>query len=109
MYLNSPLPYMKVYVTKVFPSKSQQVVRKLFDLDSEEDFIKRILTAVEKTCPVEQLVMIKRVKSHTPNNDHRAEKWMLPPLECEMNLQHFPLSVTKKVTLQYSPVTMDRR
>ncbi|KAK1738554.1 clathrin heavy chain [Skeletonema marinoi] len=45
LYLNSLLQYVEVYVTKVSPAKTPQVVGKLFDLGANEDFTKRILMA----------------------------------------------------------------
>lgn len=58
LYLNSLVQYIEVYVTKVSPQKTPQVVGKLFDLGANEDFIKRILMAVGTACPVDELVEI---------------------------------------------------
>ena len=56
LYLNSLLQYVEVYVTKVSPRKTPQVVGKLFDLVANENFTERILMAVATACPVEEMV-----------------------------------------------------
>ena len=63
LYLNSLLQYIEVYVTKVSPTKTPQVVGKLFDLGANEDFIKRILMAVGTACPVDELVEIAETRN----------------------------------------------
>ena len=63
LYLNSLLQYIEVYVTKVSPTKTPQVVGKLFDLGANEDFIKRILMAVGTACPVDELVEMAETRN----------------------------------------------
>jgi len=58
LYSNSLLQYIEVYCTKVSPQKTPQVVGKLLELDSNEDFIKKLLMAVGVACPVEDMVEI---------------------------------------------------
>lgn len=53
---NNMLKFVEVYVTKVSPGKTAQVVGKLLDLDCNEDFIKSLLIAVGPACPVDSLV-----------------------------------------------------
>jgi len=72
LYLNSLLQYIEVYVTKVSPTKTPQVVGKLFDLGANEDFIKRILMAVGTACPVEELVEI----AETRNRLRLLQPWL---------------------------------
>mmetsp|Transcript_17587 Transcript_17587/g.26695 ORF Transcript_17587/g.26695 Transcript_17587/m.26695 type:complete len:1735 (-) Transcript_17587:150-5354(-) len=72
LYLNSLLQYVEVYVTKVSPTKTPQVVGKLFDLGANEDFIKRILMAVGTACPVEELVEI----AETRNRLRMLQPWL---------------------------------
>ena len=48
--------YIEVYVTKVSPQKTPQVVGKLLDLESNEEFVKSLLNAVGQLCPVAELV-----------------------------------------------------
>lgn len=72
LYLNSLLQYIEVYVTKVSPTKTPQVVGKLFDLGANEDFIKRILMAVGTACPVDELVEI----SETRNRLRLLQPWL---------------------------------
>ncbi|RHY33819.1 hypothetical protein DYB32_001385, partial [Aphanomyces invadans] len=55
LYSNNLLKYIEVYVTKVSPQKTPQVVGKLLDLDCNEDYIKTLLSAIPQT-PVDQLV-----------------------------------------------------
>jgi len=63
LYLNSLLQYIEVYVTKVSPTKTPQVVGKLFDLGANEDFIKRILMALGTACPVDELVEMAETRN----------------------------------------------
>jgi len=63
LYLNSLLQYIEVYVTKVSPTKTPQVVGKLFDLGANEDFIKRLLMAVGTACPVDELVEVAETRN----------------------------------------------
>lgn len=72
LYLNSLLQYIEVYVTKVSPGKTPQVVGKLFDLGANEDFIKRILMAVGTACPVDDLVDI----AETRNRLRLLQPWL---------------------------------
>mmetsp|Transcript_32005 Transcript_32005/g.47250 ORF Transcript_32005/g.47250 Transcript_32005/m.47250 type:complete len:1732 (+) Transcript_32005:118-5313(+) len=72
LYLNSLLQYVEVYVTKVSPTKTPQVVGKLFDLGANEDFIKRILMAVGTACPVDELVEI----AETRNRLRLLQPWL---------------------------------
>jgi len=72
LYLNSLLQYIEVYVTKVSPTKTPQVVGKLFDLGANEDFIKRILMSVGTACPVEELVEI----AETRNRLRLLQPWL---------------------------------
>ena len=72
LYLNSLLQYVEVYVTKVSPTKTPQVVGKLFDLGANEDFTKRILMAVGTACPVEDMVEI----AETRNRLRMLQPWL---------------------------------
>jgi len=72
LYLNSLLQYVEVYVTKVSPQKTPQVIGKLFDLGANEDFIKRILMAVGTACPVDELVEI----AETRNRLRLLQPWL---------------------------------
>ena len=53
---NNHLKYVEVYVQKVAPQKTPQVIGKLLDLDCNEDFIKNLLNSVGQDCPVAELV-----------------------------------------------------
>ena len=72
LYLNSLLQYVEVYVTKVSPTKTPQVVGKLFDLGANQDFTKRILMAVGTACPVEEMVEI----AETRNRLRMLQPWL---------------------------------
>mmetsp|Transcript_26943 Transcript_26943/g.41276 ORF Transcript_26943/g.41276 Transcript_26943/m.41276 type:complete len:1727 (-) Transcript_26943:146-5326(-) len=72
LYLNSLLQYVEVYVTKVSPQKTPQVVGKLLDLGANEDFIKRILMAVGTACPVEEMVEV----AETRNRLRLLQPWL---------------------------------
>jgi clathrin heavy chain len=48
--------YIEVYVQRVSPPKTPQVVGKLLDLDCNEDFVRMLLQSVGAACPVEELV-----------------------------------------------------
>merc|ERR1719253_1833611 len=72
LYLNSLLQYVEVYVTKVSPGKTPQVVGKLFDLGANEDFTKRILMAVGTARPVEEMVEI----AETRNRLRMLQPWL---------------------------------
>jgi len=56
LYTNNLLKYIEVYVTKVSPQRTPQVVGKLLDVDCNEDFVRSLLNAVGLACPVEELV-----------------------------------------------------
>lgn len=56
LYKNSLMKYIEVYVVKVNPLNSPQVIGSLIDLDCSEDFIKTLLQNVRAACPVESLV-----------------------------------------------------
>merc|ERR1711966_376166 len=72
LYLNSLLQYVEVYVTKVSPTKTPQVVAKLFDLGANEDFIKRLLMAVGSACPVDEMVEV----AETRNRLRLLQPWL---------------------------------
>ena len=72
LYLNSLLQYIEVYVTKVSPAKTPMVIGKLFDLGSNEDFIKRLLMAVGSACPVDEMVEI----AETRNRLRLLQPWL---------------------------------
>mmetsp|Transcript_15000 Transcript_15000/g.32473 ORF Transcript_15000/g.32473 Transcript_15000/m.32473 type:complete len:1730 (-) Transcript_15000:86-5275(-) len=72
LYLNSLLQYVEVYVTKVSPTKTPQVVGKLFDLGANQDFVKRILMAVGTACPVDEMVEI----AETRNRLRMLQPWL---------------------------------
>jgi len=63
LYLNSLFQYIEVYVIKVSPAKTPQVIGKIFDLGANEDFIKRIPMAVGTACPVDELVEIAETRN----------------------------------------------
>ena len=56
LYGKSLLQYIEVYVTKVSPDKTPEVVGKLLDLDCDEGFVRKLLNAVGRQCPVDTLV-----------------------------------------------------
>jgi clathrin heavy chain len=56
LYNNKLQKFVEVYVQKVAPGKTPQVVGKLLDLDADEDFIKSLLVSVGPLCPVQPLV-----------------------------------------------------
>ena len=56
LYTNHLQKYIEVYVQKVSPQKTPQVVGKLLDLESNEEFIRTLLNAVGQLCPVAELV-----------------------------------------------------
>mmetsp|Transcript_10294 Transcript_10294/g.24653 ORF Transcript_10294/g.24653 Transcript_10294/m.24653 type:complete len:1703 (-) Transcript_10294:71-5179(-) len=56
LYSNGLKKFIEVYVQKVSPQKTPQVVGRLLDLDCEEDFIKALITSVRLQCPVGPLV-----------------------------------------------------
>ena len=56
LHTNSMLKYIEVYVTKVSPQKTPQVVGKLLDLEVSEEFVRNLLNMVGQLCPVAELV-----------------------------------------------------
>eukprot|EP01035_Chromulina_nebulosa_P020076 gene20076-26070_t len=56
LYTNNLNKYIEVYVQKVSPAKTPQVVGKLLDLEGSEDFIKNLINSVGSLCPVPELV-----------------------------------------------------
>ena len=56
LYTNPLQKYIEVYVQKVSPQKTPQVVGKLLDLESNEEFVRTLLNAVGQLCPVAELV-----------------------------------------------------
>lgn len=72
LYQNSLLQYIEVYVTKVSPAKTPQVIGKLFDLGANEDFVKRILMAVGSACPVDDMVEIAEKR----NRLRMLQQWL---------------------------------
>ena len=56
LYTNQMHKYIEVYVQKVSPHKTPQVVGKLLDLECNEDFIKALLNTVGPQCPIAELV-----------------------------------------------------
>jgi clathrin heavy chain len=56
LFSNKLLKHLEVYVEKVAPQKTPQVVGKLLDLDCEEEFVRRLLDSVRNLCPVDPLV-----------------------------------------------------
>jgi clathrin heavy chain len=56
LYSNNLLKYVEVYVQKVSPQKTPQVVGKLLDLEANEEFVRGLLNSVGQLCPVAELV-----------------------------------------------------
>uniref|UniRef100_A0A7S1G8A3 Clathrin heavy chain n=2 Tax=Bicosoecida sp. CB-2014 TaxID=1486930 RepID=A0A7S1G8A3_9STRA len=56
LFSNGLKKFIEVYVQKVAPAKTPQVVGRLLDLDCDEDFIKALITSVRAQCPVGPLV-----------------------------------------------------
>jgi clathrin heavy chain len=56
LYSHNLMKYIEVYVQKVSPQKTPQVVGKLLDLEANEEFIRALLNAVGQLCPVAELV-----------------------------------------------------
>lgn len=56
LYNNSLKKFIEVYVQKVSPAKTPEVVGKLLDLDCDEEFIRNLLTSVRHAVPVDELV-----------------------------------------------------
>jgi clathrin heavy chain len=72
LYTNSLIQYIEVYVTKVSPQKTPQVVGKLLELDANEDLIKKILMSVGTACPVDEMVEI----AETRNRLRLLQPWL---------------------------------
>jgi len=72
LYQNSLYNYIEVYVTKVSPTRTPQVVGKLFDLGANEDFVKKILMSVGSACPVDDMVEI----AETRNRLRMLQQWL---------------------------------
>jgi clathrin heavy chain len=64
---NNLLKYVEVYVTKVSPQKTPQVIGKLLDLETGEDVIRNLLNAVGPLCPVAELVEQVRISVDVNN------------------------------------------
>lgn len=56
LYSNNLQKYIEVYVQKVSPQKTPQVVGKLLDLECNEEFVKNLMNSVGQLCPVAELV-----------------------------------------------------
>lgn len=56
LYNNQMHKYIEVYIQKVSPQKTPQVIGKLLDLECNEDFIKALLNTVGPQCPIGELV-----------------------------------------------------
>ena len=56
LYSNNLNKYIEVYVQKVSPQKTPQVVGKLLDLECNEEIVKGLLNSVGQMCPVAELV-----------------------------------------------------
>jgi clathrin heavy chain len=56
LYNNNLQKYIEVYIQKVSPQKTPQVIGKLLDLEANEEFIKNLLNSVGQLCPVPELI-----------------------------------------------------
>lgn len=56
LFSNNMQKYIDVYVQKVSPQKTPQVIGKLLDLEASEEYIRTLLTTVGQLCPVAELV-----------------------------------------------------
>ena len=56
LYSNNLLKYIEVYVQKVSPQKTPQVIGKLLELDCNEEWVRGLLNSVGQACPVDELV-----------------------------------------------------
>ncbi|CAK8987762.1 Clathrin heavy chain 1 [Durusdinium trenchii] len=56
LYNSKLLKHIEVYVQKVSPQRTPEVIGKLLDLDCDEEFIKQLLDSVRSLCPVDPLV-----------------------------------------------------
>ena len=56
LWNNKLAKFIEVYVQKVAPAKTPQVVGKLLDLDADEETIKGLIDSVRMLCPVDGLV-----------------------------------------------------
>jgi len=56
LYNSNLQKYIEVYVQKVSPQKTPQVVGKLLDLECNEEFVRSLINSVGQLCPVAELV-----------------------------------------------------
>lgn len=56
LHSNNLLKYIEVYVQKVSPQKTPQVVGKLLDLECSEEFVRNLLNSVGQMCPAAEVV-----------------------------------------------------
>ena len=56
LYNSNLQKYIEVYVQKVSPQKTPQVVGKLLDLECNEEFLRTLMNSVGQLCPVAELV-----------------------------------------------------
>jgi len=56
LWNNKLSKFVEVYVQKVAPAKTPQVVGKLLDLDADEEMLKALIDSVRMMCPVDALV-----------------------------------------------------
>eukprot|EP00512_Aurantiochytrium_limacinum_P004077 CAMPEP_0171496660 /NCGR_PEP_ID=MMETSP0958-20121227/6831_1 /TAXON_ID=87120 /ORGANISM="Aurantiochytrium limacinum, Strain ATCCMYA-1381" /LENGTH=1691 /DNA_ID=CAMNT_0012030799 /DNA_START=355 /DNA_END=5430 /DNA_ORIENTATION=+ len=56
LYSKNLTKHIEVYVQKVSPQRTPEVIGKLLDLDCDEAFIKSLLESVRNMCPVAELV-----------------------------------------------------
>ena len=56
LHSNQLQKYLEVYVQKVSPQKTPQVIGKLLDLECSEEFIKNLINSVGQACPIGELV-----------------------------------------------------
>jgi clathrin heavy chain len=68
LYSNQMHKYIEVYVQKVSPAKTPQVLGKLLDLECNEDFIKALLNTVGPQCPIAELVEQVRMQVFFSNS-----------------------------------------
>lgn len=74
LYSNGLKKFIEVYVQKVSPQKTPQVVGRLLDLDCDEDFIKALITSVRLQCPVGPLVEEVEARSRLRLLQHWLEQ-----------------------------------
>ena len=89
LYSNGLLQYVEVYVTKVSPAKTPQVVGKLLELDANEDFVRKVLMAVGGGCPVGEMVEVaegrNRLRTQADRKPHDLVAGGLPPTTVGLN------------------------